>query len=241
MSGIKVTKNHMIKSNFNNLLSHSVQAKTLIYNMSMYGHLILFGGAVRDLLQNKKFPRDIDIVVATEQIELDRCFEGFNTRKNHFGGYKLCIDGLVFDIWSLPVTWAFREKHLPGNHFRDLTESVFLNYDSILYDLTDETLYNGYFQDVEKHKVLDIVLEDNPFPALNIMRAFVFQKEHQFSFSNRLTKYIYQWKTEHADRAIQILREWQFKHYGTEKMDDHELRERLTSIDIGVQEETAIY
>ena len=47
-------------------------------------------------------------------------------------------------------------------------------YDSIVYNLRTGDLYDeGYFK-AKKDRFLDIVLEENPFPEINILRSFVF-------------------------------------------------------------------
>lgn len=182
-------------------------------NMEKHGSLILFGGAVRDILVNQK-PRDYDIVVAINQYKLEQIIEGIPVeyRKNRFGGFNICLDGHLFDIWSLESTWAFREKIVSAS-VRNLTETVFFNIDSVAVNLSTQQAYASKFVEALETNSLDIVLENNPYPDLCVLRALVFENRKGLKFSSKLRQYISEWINK-TITPIHKLLEVQHKHYG---------------------------
>lgn len=193
------------------------EARYAVNRLTEEGDLLLFGGAVREYLDHgfKKLPRDFDIVVKTDNIILDDYLYDIPYVKNRYGGYKICTEDVQLDVWTLPSTWAFREQKVQAATEENLTKTVFLNYDAVVYNLCTGHLYaEGYNQAIED-KTLDIVLSDNPYPGLNILRAFVFRRKKKLSFSAQLRNYILNW-VDTNDNYIYDLLSIQKKHYGKE-------------------------
>ena len=207
------TANHMRKLRANNPL-----VNRFFVRLEKNGDLILFGGAVRDILANQ-VPRDYDVVVSVDNSELETIVNTFqlSSRRNRFGGYSMNLEGQLLDIWSLESTWAFREKFISPS-VSNLTETVFFNIDSIAVNLSNEQVYASKFLEALETKFLDIILERNPYPDLCVLRAFVFEKRKHLRFSEQLIEYISKWVNRTVD-PVNTLIEVQRKHYGFDALD----------------------
>lgn len=107
-----------IKVEIYNLLEDYPETLRFINGLSEFGDLLFFGGSIRDYYlynEYKKMPRDFDIAVKLH-CKTEKTFESFvekyNYKKNRFGGYKVNIENIEFDLWNLENTWAFRENKL---------------------------------------------------------------------------------------------------------------------------------
>lgn len=179
------------------------------------GNIILFGGAVRDFGYYDKVPRDIDIVINTSNpASIGNFLFGKNVKKNRFGGYKVKVGSLSVDIWLLPFTWAFREGIVELS-VEKLTETVFLNFDSIVFDASNQILYDGGFTESIETNTLDIILEKNPSPPLNILRTLVYVDKYKFYMSEGLSKYMQDWIRQYSNinTASDELCRVQWSHY----------------------------
>jgi hypothetical protein len=207
------TTNHIRK-----LRANSSLVNRCFDSLEKEGDLILFGGAVRDILVNHA-PRDYDVVVAIDNNKLDRIVNTMqlSSRRNRFGGYSMKLDGHLLDVWSLESTWAFREKFISPS-VSNLTETVFFNIDSIAVNLSNEQVYASKFLEALQTKFLDIILESNPYPDLCVLRAFVFEKRKQLRFSEQLIEYISKWVNSTVN-PVNTLIEVQQKHYGFDALD----------------------
>ena len=157
--------------------------------------LYIFGGAVRHYLDNGNFntlPRDFDIIFKKKDstVKLEKIItQYFKFKKNRFNGYKFQINNLKFDIWNIEDTWAFREnkvKYDSQNYISKLTETVFLNIDSLIFDLNNKKLYADNYKKIINTKELDIVLNENPFLELNLLRALILMDKYNLSPSRSL-------------------------------------------------------
>lgn len=88
--------------------------------------------------------RDIDIVLDTDRKEeYKRFIESYSPEKNRFGGYKIQCQDLIVDIWLLNQTWAYSTNKIQcqkQDYPSKLPQTVFLNMDSIVYDLKKKYL-----------------------------------------------------------------------------------------------------
>lgn len=218
-----------VMSNYNN-------AKVLMEELESSGEVILFGGAVRDYIDNsyKKLPRDFDIVYKkkSDKIGLDKLLSKFNYKKNRFNGYKVGIDGLEFDIWDIDDTWAFKQNKIKCNknqYVEKLTETVFLNIDSIIFNINESKFDGDKYIDAIENKYLDIILEENPFLELNLLRAILYKRKYEMSLSNKLIELFRNFIENNSD-YIDILYNLQIDHYNVEKIDRYELQKELLDI-----------
>lgn len=221
---------------FYKLLNKYPRANKLIDSLSTYGEILLFGGAVREF-NDSKFnivPRDFDIVVKkyNKNINLDNLLNEFSYKKNRFNGYKIQADSLEFDIWEIENTWAFKEKKVScseEDYIAKLPDTVFLNIDSVVYNITKQQVYYNRYKEAMKYKVLDVVLTDNPYIELNMLRAILFKKKYNMKFSARLVKLLHNFINENDDYLDKIY-EAQFNHYDTCKIRKRELEIELCNV-----------
>ncbi len=173
------------------------------------GSVIIFGGSVRDfILENE--PRDYDFVIDTKY-DLNNILSNYNYSRNNFGGFKVQIGNDRIDIWALRDTWAFKNKILRAS-IKDLTKTVFFNIDSIAYDISNGQLYDDGFMEAIQTKQLRIILKENPFPELCVLRSFVLSKKYDLIISVDLEDYIRLWlKTD--SNPLETLCKMQKKHY----------------------------
>lgn len=220
-----------IKSDIDNLRKVSEATNYLFNELEKQKNYMLMGGAVRDLLFNRK-PRDYDIVVEAEELTLNLP----NVKRNSFGGLKVVIDHNEFDIWCLKDTWALKKMRVNASK-ENLQNSCFFNLDSVIYDAKNEEFLFRHFMDGINSKELDIVYEDNPYPSVCVVRAFVLQEKWEMQFSQRLSRYIRSWVMKEED-PIQELIKAQLKHYKEIKFGYEELNHKLRSVDnLFVEEE----
>lgn len=226
----------IFKKDFYKLMSGYPNAWELIRTLEKDGELILFGGVIREYIDNKfdNMPRDFDLVFnkKVKDTDLERLLDGFDHRKNRFGGYKLTLDSLEFDIWEIEDTWAFKEKKVrckKRNYVSGLQKTVFLNIDSIVYSLYREKLYGDNYKKAMEEKTLDIILEENPYIELNFLRAIIFKVKYDMGLSERLAEniagYIRSTKN-YLDELYRI----QISHYNYEKVSRSDLNTQLDEI-----------
>lgn len=182
-------------NNFYSIISKYENIVELFKNLNSNGELYIFGGAVRHYLDNGNFntlPRDFDIIFKKKDstVKLEKIItQYFKFKKNRFNGYKFQINNLKFDIWNIEDTWAFREnkvKYDSQNYISKLTETVFLNIDSLIFDLNNKKLYADNYEKIINTKELDIVLNENPFLELNLLRALILMDKYNLSPSRSL-------------------------------------------------------
>lgn len=210
-----------IQSDFFEVLLNRPQAQFFVNELQQHGELLLFGGSIRDYLNNNGFesiPRDFDIVIKTNEC-LDSIIntDYYSAKRNKFGGYKFFIDGLKFDVWSLQDTWAFKEHKVNFSNTEDLNKTVFLNIDALFYNIYKKELCDhGYSEAINNHE-LDIILSDNPYPELNIARACRFKMKFNLNFSVDLKTYIADWLNSYDNKfsAIEKLKSIEKKRYNT--------------------------
>jgi hypothetical protein len=181
-------------------------------------HAVIFGGALRDLMTQgpSAEPRDVDIVIDGASIEeLSVMFADVLVRRTRFGGLHLNVKGWMVDVWPLSETWAFQQFPIGGRDFEALTRTTFLNVEAVTIDLSANRRARkvngtGFFEAL-RSGVLDINLEENPFPELASIRALITASKLRYGLSTRLARYVihYARKTP-LEQFVDI----QFNHYG---------------------------
>jgi|SRR5579862_85080 len=188
---------------------------------------VLFGGTLRDLMFYglTKDPRDVDVVVDGASMEqLARLFSDVLVRRTRFGGLHLNTEGWMIDIWPLSDTWAMRERRAGAGDFEALTRTTFLNVEAITVGLkiggAHRRVYSTGFFEGHRSRVLDINLEENPFPELAAVRSLVTAAKLQYSMSKRLAMYV----VHYAKRTpLEQLVSVQLHHYGTARLNEDRL------------------
>lgn len=206
---------------------------------------VVFGGTLRTLLLNfssnrsspRRKPRDIDIVISHDSIDvlLEIIGETACYRRNRFGGIHAKIANYKFDFWTLESTRAFQEDNDIERTFSRLPATTFFNIEAIAMDL-----WNGDGQEVRTYdgdgqflkgmqdRLIEINRESNPFPALCIVRAFVFARKLKFAFGKKLAKYI----VDHGTKLdCKELSHATISHYGKEVIDAKKIKEAIHKLE----------
>lgn len=211
---------HLALDGINKLKQENPEVSNLFNSLNKFGDLILVGGAIRDFAFLKP-PRDIDIIIDSENSNFDEVLKDFEHSKNRFGGYKVLIDNIEFDIWGINHNWAFKEKIL-DTQFENISKGTFYNFDALALNINTSNLDAEVFVESMKEKVLDITLEDayieqNPTPEVNIVRAFIIHKYWGLHFSNKVVNYIQEWSKGNAS-PLDTLAKAELKHYGSNRL-----------------------
>ncbi|WP_052087807.1 hypothetical protein [Paenibacillus wynnii] len=202
------------------LKQEDTQVSILFNNLNKFGDLILVGGAVRDFTYFRT-PRDIDIIVDSIDSDFDDVLKSFRYQKNRFGGYKVYLDSIEFDIWGINHNWAFKEKIL-DIQFENISKGTFYNFDALALNINTSNIDAERFVESIKDKILDITLEDeyvdkNPTPEINIVRAFIIHKYWGLHFSDKVMNYIKNWSEKTYD-PVETLVKAEYKHYGSNRL-----------------------
>lgn len=194
-------------------------------------NVYLFGGAVRNYLDDDfENVRDLDFVVDFKKsnYSIDEfLMKNTKFKKNIFGGYKILSNDICIDMWEMKDTWAFKENKISGS-VHNLTKSVFLNIDGIVYSMNDKDYINDcnqkYFE-IRKKNILDTVLEENPCVELNLLRALVLCKKYDMEFSNNL-KNIFKIYSN-SETFMDYLMYLQLNHYGKQVLSSQCIKELM--------------
>lgn len=153
----------------------------------------IIGGAIRSLTKDKK-PRDIDIIIDGSDIFLNYILSknNFIFYKNSFGGYKLIYD---IDIWSIEKHFMFKEK-IYSKSIENILYTTFNSYDSILYDKSNNILYEDFFKRTDSTKIIEPVgndnaLSKNPNIYLSIIKLFKLELENGYKLSSSMLDIIF--------------------------------------------------
>ncbi|MCJ7777731.1 MAG: hypothetical protein MUP16_05400 [Sedimentisphaerales bacterium] len=158
----------------------------------------LCGGAVRDiLLSGRQFaPRDLDIIFAyLSKNKIESLLKGYKSRRTKFGGISIKVRDWNLDIWPLLETWAFKEQLVRGTCIADFPKTTFLDVDAVAVELftkrgrTRRIYSKGFFEAI-LNKTIDINFEENPYPAICIVKSLVIADRYKFALGPKLAKYI---------------------------------------------------
>lgn len=177
-------------------LKNNRQAYKLFELLEKSCNMYIIGGILREISINGEIKdiKDIDIIIdIIDKKSFNKILNQYKYSTNAFGGYKIIVDNIKFDIWKIQDTWAYKSRAIPFNKeniIENLQYTVFLNIDSIVYDVQNNILYDNLFKDCIKTNKLDIVLEKNPFIDLNILRAIVLKYKYKMNYSDKLKRII---------------------------------------------------
>jgi len=203
---------------------------------------VIFGGTLRSLMLGRlartpRFgrPRDLDIVVANANMEtLRERLQQHVVRQTRFGGLQLQRSDWHFDLWPVDQTWAIvQDQELEAN-FQTLPRTTFFNLEAIAVDLWAEpgrrrAIYSGddrFFEGLID-RTLEINLEDNPFPALCVVRSLVFASTTRFWMGPRLAHYLTAHREVVGESELEAI---QHQHYGEIRVSRSEMRTWLNHV-----------
>lgn len=189
----------------------------LFQSLEETGDLFLIGGILREYRDYGKLVklRDIDIIIDIRYMDQwYNILQKYDHVKNKFDGYKIICSNLIVDIWPLNECWAYREKKIicrPDQYVENLPKTVFLNMDSIIYDLSNNLWLDEIYKEAKKSGILDVVLADNPHLELNILRAVILKERYKMEFSDKLVHMIVQKDVEELYAKLIMIQEKRYK------------------------------
>jgi hypothetical protein len=177
----------VIKYNFDQLTT-CPEVNSLFRELTDCGQVVIFGGAIRDWFLGN-VPKDIDMVSDASNIDL-KLLNKYPGRKNSFGGYKIKVGNVEFDIWNVESTWAFKHDVSFKKTLSEIPQTSFFNYDAVIFHTTTHQIMESVFNTGLESKILDIVYEPNPYPVYVTSKAFIMAQKYNLSFSDRLKQYL---------------------------------------------------
>ena len=216
------------------LKRHSI-ADQLFVELYNIGHLYMIGGVLREFLEtgNMENVRDIDVVINTKEIDkFQEICTKYHTEKNSFGGYKIHCNDITIDVWNIENTWAYRKNIIncsEEDYLKNLSYTVFYNLDSFIFDVKNNVWYNDFYKEAKESNVLDIVLEENPYIDLNILRGMIFQNRYHMEYSEQLKKLMRE-RYRNEKEYEKILFSIEKKRYRTEMLSLQNIKDQLDYI-----------
>lgn len=201
-----------------------------LYNkLKQAGNIYLIGGVLREILDNDgiKELRDIDVIIDCDDNQYDAIISQYNTRSNAFGGLKVQCQNLIFDVWQLNSTWAYKNNAIQcscDEYVSRLPETVFLNIDGIVYDIVNDRWNKSIYDEAVRTNVLDVVLADNPYIDLNVVRAMVIRQRYSMTYSARLRDIIQHNMRESYDKELYNI---ELQRYGREILTLEDIQKEL--------------
>ena len=199
------------------------------------GDIYVMGGILREYRDRGKIKdiRDADISILIHDFDAwNRLISEIPNKINRFGGYKFLCSGLVVDVWNVKDTWAFKEGLVSvcnDDYFSTLPQSVFLNIDSICYDLKRDIWIDEKYTQAMKSRTLDIVLKENPFIELNIIRSMILKRKYDMVYSDELRNLICENDISNQNYA-NILYEAEMDRYGYDLISHDDILNELHSL-----------
>ena len=154
--------------------------------------VLIFSWVIRDYFMGVDCcPRDLDVVVMMEGNEdMGKFLMPSLCHRNLLGGYKICVNNVVVDIWPLSQTWGIRKKRLRPTP-ENLVKTSFFNFSAVAYLYREEKFVfsKDFFRFIETRE-LDVVMEENPLPDLCIANSIYYSKKYGFRIAPRLAEWI---------------------------------------------------
>jgi hypothetical protein len=190
----------------------------------------LFSGIIRNFFLENYTIRDIDLIIESES-KLDKILNNYQYRKNSFGGYKLSINHMDIDIWSIKNSWALNHGQITLDFEieRYIPSTAFFNFSAVLYSIRNkEFLYTKSFLNFLISKEIDVVYEPNANYQLCLVNTFYYSDRYRLIISDRLKEIIKKIFTRESNDYSEV----QKKHFGKILYENKEIERRIISIDI---------
>ena len=130
----------------------------IIEHLKNSGHqAYIVGGAVRDLLQDRK-PKDFDLATDALPTKIKKIFRNARIIGKRFRLVHIMAGGKIFEV----STFRSNKNGSVGNEFGTMDEDVLrrdFTFNALYYDPTDETLVDfvGGFKDIKAGKIKPII------------------------------------------------------------------------------------
>lgn len=212
-------------------------ALEMFQKLMRVGDVYLIGGILREYKDKGTIEelRDADFIVNVKNFrEWQELLAAYRPERNHFEGYKFSCTGFIMDVWEAEKTWALRESKVAfeeNEYLKILPKTVFLNMDSIIYDLTRDEWYDTIYQEAKVKGVLDVVLKENPYVELNILRALILKRRYTMKYSEELRQIILKYSSENENFA-EVLMEIQENRYHKEVLTREVIEQELKMIEL---------
>lgn len=193
-------------------------ALELFQKLLEIGDIYVMGGILREYNDKHRIEklRDADFAVnIRDEKRWINILQEIPNRKNRFGGHKFECSGFIIDVWDVRKTWAFSKKIVKvenNDYFKYLPKSVFLNLDALAYDLSNNRWNDSIYNDAIRKRELGIVLRENPYEGLNILRAMILRKRYDMKYSIELANVIVDYLEKGG--TVWDLLETQLERYG---------------------------
>lgn len=211
--------NENIKREIEEYLEKYPPALELFEKLIQMCDVYVMGGLLREYKDNNciKELRDADFSVnIKDRNKWDQLVKDIPNIVNRFGGHKFKCSGFIIDVWDVNETWAFKNNIIEvaaDEIFEYLPQSVFLNVDALVYDLSNDKWNDDVYRQAMLKKEIDVVLERNPFVELNLLRAMILKRKYKMKYSEKLASIIWEYYSSKSDFVMELL-ETQFKRYG---------------------------
>lgn len=221
-----------IKREIELYISKYPPAMKLFKELIQVGDVYIMGGLLREYKDNNYIRelRDADFSVKIkDQEKWIQLIKKIPNTMNRFGGYKFKYNGFIIDVWNVRETWAFRNKILDvsdDKFFEYLPKSVFLNIDALTYDLSNNRWNDAIYKQAMLQREIDVVLEDNPFVELNLLRAMILRRKYKMRYSAKIAQIILNCYTSKCDFVNELL-DIQFKRYGYSVLTENIIKEEI--------------
>lgn len=224
-----------IKSAVDTYIRKYPPAFELFQDLLEVGDVYMIGGVLREYRDKEKIEdlRDADFIIDIhDRPKWERIISIYRPGRNHFEGYKFSCSGFIVDVWEMEKTWALKNNivTMSGNDWLStLPKTVFLNMDAIIYDMKHDRWYDREYRQAKDTGVLDVVLEDNPYVELNVLRAMILQKKYDMTYSRRLRDIIRKC-LENDVNLKQTLMDIQYNRYQKKILTEQDIEEILRSL-----------
>src|ERR1700694_2198125 len=156
---------------FDKVRKNNPSFNKFIYEISLTNNLFIVGGFLRAVANNEE-ARDLDLIVNLKKQTLEKvvkdCFLEFTS--NRLGGYKIQLEQIVVDTWSVEDNWAFKRKVVKNaetNFLQKIAEGTFFNYDSLVFDLHTFQYSFKHYNECVFLRELDILKKNSNYKKLN--------------------------------------------------------------------------
>ena len=184
----------------------------LLQKIATQTDVYVFSGVIRNYLLGESTSKDFDIVVRGPISPMINNILSNDViiNRNSFGGYKLCVDDLNIDLWSIENTWSLLKQPELRSTPYTLVKTVFFNFSAIVFDVNNlRFIYDDSFLSFYEFRVMDVVNEDNPNPGLCIVNTMYYAIKYALPIKYRLCR----WIVEHYTSMMNF--EYiQLRHFG---------------------------
>lgn len=200
----------------------------LINRISVDAQVYIFSGIIRNYFLKIKDYRDIDIFI-DGVVDIEAMIQGYNYRKNSFGGYKITINNTNIDLWFLKDTWALKNSQgvLDLELAKYIPNTAFFNFSSIMFSFNENRFYySKYFVSFIQNKEINLVYKPNANYALCVVNSFYYSDKFKLRLADKLKKHLKHLHKMNFDNY----EETQLKHFGKVNYTNEDINKRILEL-----------